>query len=243
MRIRDRYRLSHQYRKGSLAILEVGLIVTLLAAVVACVFLSGDRLVTAIPLCAIYAAVPAAIYGYISINSQFVTPRFARLQVLKSKDRLVVRSPRLRWVITLGPWLVIMSAIFVLTFVESAAMSRWGDRPTFIQVVSGIAVLLLIPFARSRQTVIISSRVAEGVVFWGPMEASYRTDPIESLEIGVQSGIRGKGSIERKWFGSRSGRRSEFNPALDLIVLNNAYSPLTLSDITIIAGVEAKVGK
>lgn len=243
MKIAERYQHSHQYRKGKLAVLEVILIVSVPAAVAACIYLSGTGLGTRTALCSIYASIPAILYGYISIHSQFLTPSFARLRVSRSGDRLMIHSPRFRWVILIGPWIVVASGMLALTFSEPDAMSRWGDRPAFIQFFSGAAIVLLLPFARSRFTVSVGNRVAEGTVVWGPMDSSFRTDPIESLEVGVQSGIKGQGYIERRWFGSSRGRRAEFNPSLDLVVLNNAYVPLRLSDISDISGIDAKVGK
>lgn len=242
MGIVERYRRSHRYRKRRLAFLEIALIGSLPASVAACVLLSGGGLATQIALCLIYLSIPFAIYGYILIHSQFWVPYFARLRVSKSRDRLVLESPRLRWLILLGPWLLIVSAIFALTFLEPESMSRGADRPIFIRLFAGLSVILLLSFARSGNTVTIERGIVRGVAVWGPMNIVFRTEPIEAIEIGVKSGIVGSGSIERTWFGSRT-RRAGFNPSLDLAILNNAYMPLELSDISSISGVEAKVGK
>lgn len=241
MSLVERYRRSHRYRKWKLAILEFFLIVSIPGAVAGCIWLSGSDGLTQASASAFYLSVPCIIYGAISQDSQFLTPRFARVTITRSDREIVITVPGLRWVLFPGPLMVAVAAVLVVTFAEPELLSRWGDGSVVMRALCFLGLVLMLPFSRSRSSMWIRRRAVDGNVVIGPLNATYKIDPVESIRFGVPGGVRGDGYVDRRWFGG-APRRGSFAPPIELAVLNNAYASVEVSDVSEIADVEVGVG-
>lgn len=241
MSLVERYRMSHRYRKRKLAILEVLLILSIPVSIAGCIWLSGSDGMTQASVSIVYLSVPCIIYGAVSQDSQFLTPRFARVSVEKSDREISIVVPGWRWILFPGPLIMAMAALIAVTFAQPDLLSRWGDGSVVMRVLCCAGLVTLLPFVRSRGNARIRRRAVEGEIVIGPLNATYKVDPIESIRFGVPAGVQGDGYIDRRWFGG-APRRGTYSPPIELAVLNNAYTLVEISDVSELAGVEVGVG-
>ena len=240
MSLRERYRLSHRYRRGKLIAFEIAIVLTAVGAIAAssAVFANAE-LFEALLWSAFFFSVPGLLYGYVSANSQFLTPAFGRLRVTRDGETIVVTSPPLRWVILLTPAIVLTLATAGLLFVDETFSG--GGRADVARAASVIAVLMLLPMVRSGFVTTVRAGVVDGRVTWGPLTARHRTDPVEAIVVGEAAGVRGDCMIERTWLGRFTHSSSNYHSQIDVVVLNNAYFPLTVADIEETVGVPVVV--
>ncbi|MEO9329658.1 hypothetical protein [Gordonia aurantiaca] len=241
MNLIERYRVSHRYNKWFLVALEVALVLSMPLSIALCVTVPGEGPVERVIFCSLYLMIPVAIYAVVSAHSQFLVPRFARLDVVRADGWISFISPRTRWILLIGPWIVIMADFFALALARPEYIDRFGEGPWPARIGAGAILAVLLLFVRSRTTLDVRRGVVEGQSAWGPMVATFRTERVTAIQVGGKLGVTGDSHIDRRWFGGKPRRSNSFHPRIDLVVLNNAYAPLTVDELSAVAGVQVTV--
>lgn len=240
MTLRDRYESSHRYAKRSVLTTEILVLVLAVGAVVACFLHPADDPWARALFCVAYLACPLFAYGYLTTQSQFLTPEFGRIRVERTADTIAVETPSASTAMVLGPLFAFVTSGFLI-----ALTTPFSDGTRFhgpLLVTGGVGIVLIGLLLGGRSAYTISRGTVSGTVRIGfVLTVHFRSRPVEKINIGVSHGVSGPCDTERILLGRTYRASRAYRPQITLAVLNNAYFQLTPEDVAAVAAVPVTV--